>query len=101
MIQAERPVIYFRDHFCIVRFALYRQNSQPAILLVDQKTGKAIATATVCLPEIDLAPGRTLIKDYSENEGILDLLTEAGIVRETGNIFETGFAHVYEVELVK
>jgi hypothetical protein len=40
-----------------------------------------MATATVNLPEQSLLPHQVLIKSYSENEGMLQALQEAGVVR--------------------
>jgi hypothetical protein len=53
--------------------------------------GDAIATATVNMPEVALAPDEVIIKDYSENEGILDVLLKAGIVELTGKQVQSGF----------
>lgn len=41
-------------------------------------------TASVCIPESTQLPGEIFIKDYSENEGILDALIKAGILVDTG-----------------
>jgi hypothetical protein len=38
-----------------------------------------VATATLNLPEIALGPDEVIIKDYSENEGMLDTLILAGL----------------------
>jgi hypothetical protein len=48
-------------------------------------------TASVCIPGIKLAKDETCIKDYSENEGILDALIEAGIVEKTGSVAYSGY----------
>ena len=36
--------------------------------------------ATVCLPSYVPAPRHVMIKDWSENEGVLDALIEAGVI---------------------
>ena len=61
-----------------------------------------VATATVCLAGQGLTPppGYCFIKDYSENEGILEALTEAGIVSPTGEIVPVGFAHALLCKLL-
>ena len=83
-------MIKFKDYECNVEWDLY-QNGRPAILLVDAHDGSPVATATVNIPEVDLPAGYTLIKDYSENEGMLECLATAGIVQPTGHAVGNGF----------
>lgn len=100
----------FKQFDCIVSITHYLNNGAPAIRLVGDETeqnghldvfpGDAIATATVCLPEIKLAENETLIKDYSENEGILKVLVDNGIVKPTGIEIDTGFTKVHVVEVL-
>lgn len=53
--------------------------------------GEPIAMATVNIPEETLSPEEVIIKDYSENEGMLDVLLKAGIVELSGRSIRTGF----------
>ena len=55
-------------------------NGRTAISLVDHITHEPIATATINLPDEDLEDGQAFIKDYSENVGMSEALTEAGII---------------------
>lgn len=48
-------------------------NGRLAIRAIDCDTGEPIATLTVNLPDVPLAPDEVLIKDYGENEGALSL----------------------------
>ncbi len=85
----------------VVERVRYPSNNQIAIQLVaaDSKLnrnhsvngGEPIATATVCLPHAELAADETVIKNYSENTGILDWLIDAGIVKNTGRLIDGGF----------
>jgi hypothetical protein len=50
--------------------------------------------ASVNLPDVDLEPYEILIKDYSENEGMLDFLTENNIVYVTGRVVRSGFVEI-------
>jgi len=70
-----------------------------AILLEDASTGEPIATASVNIPEANVADGFVIVKDYSENEGMLDALTEAGIVSFTGSYINSGFIEAPLCEL--
>lgn len=52
------------------------------------------------LPDVPLAPHEVLIKDYSENQGMLAALMAAGIVRDTGRRVACGFVELAVVEIV-
>jgi len=43
--------------------------------------GAPYATATINDPDADLLENEVIIKNYSENEGVLEALEEAGIVQ--------------------
>lgn len=55
-------------------------NGAPRIDLVEADTGAPWATATVNLPHEDLPDGLVAIKDWSENEGMADLLSRNGLI---------------------
>jgi len=57
-------------------------NGRVALQLVTYENGypEPVARATINLPECDLAENEVIIKDYSENHGMLDALVDAGIV---------------------
>ena len=61
------------------QFAKYK-NGQVAIKLTDNSDGFPYATATVCIEDDLLNEGEVAIKDYSENEGILNSLIESDII---------------------
>lgn len=44
--------------------------------------------------------GLYAIKDYSENEGILEAMVKANLVELTGNAFPSGFVILNEVKLL-
>ena len=75
---------------CRIRFSRYK-NGRPAIHLVSLQ-GEPVATATVNLPEVELFDGEVLVKDYSENAGIKQLLIDAGILEETGKQVVWGYS---------
>ena len=80
----------FLGEDCHVELNRY-QNGRLAICLVISKDGEPMTTATVNLPEIPLLDGFVFIKNYSENEGILDLFLKAGIVDEVMGHVPMGF----------
>jgi hypothetical protein len=65
---------------CNVQFNEY-ENGRTAILLMEG--GTRYAVATVNDPDVPLESNQVLIKDYSENSGILDALVSAEIVTRT------------------
>ena len=82
--------IRFREWDCSIEFFSY-SNGRMAIQLSDVYDGSAIATATINVPEIQLEDREVVIKDYSENEGLLDCLVENGVVIKTGKQVQLGF----------
>ncbi|MCI0458332.1 MAG: DUF4313 domain-containing protein [Gemmataceae bacterium] len=86
--------VQFSDFECEVRLETYQSNGRPALLLVDAKDGEEVAVATVNVPEVPLAKNEVLIKDYSENRGMLKALQSAGVVEPTGRVAESGFARL-------
>lgn len=64
-----------------------------AIQLVERETGEPWAKATVNVPDLAdaLGKGEVFIKDYSENEGMMDALVAAGVVEDTGRSEPIGY----------
>ncbi len=60
----------------------------------DIMEGEPICTATVNVPTVALGVDEVIIKDYSENQGILDALLDAGIVETTGRYVESGWVRM-------
>ncbi len=56
------------------------QGGQPCLSFVDAVDGSLILKATVNLPEYPLPEGWAFIKNWSENEGVLDWLLATGMV---------------------
>ena len=69
---------------------LHYDNGRLAIRLVDWATNELVATATVNVPEVHLDNDEVLIKDWGENEGMLQALEDAGICKQTGRIARYG-----------
>lgn len=90
--------VRFKSWDCIVRKCQY-DNGRPALQLIDAEDGSPIATATVNLPDVPLGRNQVAIKDWSENEGMLKALTEAGIVKPTGQTVPSGYVEVPICEL--
>jgi len=78
----------------------YRGNGRVAITVVDAEEGEDLLVATVNIPEAELEAGETVIKDYSENAGILKFLVENRIVSEPIRNISTGFVQCQVVKIL-
>lgn len=84
--------IMFMGFDCRIVKQKYPSNDQIALQLIT-KEGHPVATATSCLVSYPFGSDQTAIKNYSENQGILDALLSAGIIQETGISVQSGYAH--------
>lgn len=91
--------VHFRHWVCLIQKCEYG-NGRMALKLVDAEDGSPIATATVNLPDQPLGKNRVAIKDWSENEGMLKALIEAGVVKSTGQTIRSGYVEVPICELL-
>jgi hypothetical protein len=66
------------------------ENGRIRLRLRDSDDGESVATATINVPEEPLAKDEVIVKDYSENEGMLDALVRAGVVEPTGRVCVSG-----------
>lgn len=82
-----------------IRKTQYSHGGRTAIVLWDKQHDEIGFVATVNLPDHPLLADYTFIKNYSENEGMLKILEDAGIVKDTGMRVQSGFVEVPVVEL--
>jgi len=79
----------------VVRIELGKYaNGRTRINLIDDLDNEPYCTATTNLPEVLLLDNEVFIKDYSENEGVLDFLTTNNIVIATDKWATSGFVDV-------
>lgn len=69
-------------------------NGRPALELIDASDNIPYTVASVNLPDVLLDENEILIKDYSENEGILDFLVQNKIVYPTERGVQSGFVWI-------
>ena len=77
-------LVHFKDWKCTAEFGQYA-NGRTAISLVDAYDYSPVAKATVNLidyPEHHIEAGQVHIKNYFENEGMVEALEKAGVVKE-------------------
>ena len=61
------------------------------IALKMYQKGEPLCVPSVNLPNTPLGENEIFIKNWSENEGVLEALVKAGIVEDTGQTVPTGF----------
>lgn len=93
--------VQFRKWSCELKFARYGNDRHAIILMgTGNMIGEQIAVASVNLSDYPLPANRILIKNWSENEGILEVLQQAKIIGPVVDRVETGFVHADECELL-
>ncbi len=75
-------------------------NDRIALVMVDAQ-GTPMLTATTNLPVKYVRPGHVFIKNWSENEGVLEWLINNQIVEDTGERVNSGHVQVPLVKLLK
>jgi hypothetical protein len=88
--------VQFKEWTCSIVKRQY-DNGRVALQLVDDEG--PVATATVNLPDAELGKNEVCVKDWSENQGMLEVLTAAGVVKQTGKTIRSGFVEVPICEL--
>jgi len=91
--------IVFKEWKCKLVFRQYG-NQRIAIELIEVGTNEPIAVATVNLPNIPMKDNEIAIKDYSENETMLDVLISAGVVSKPIREVQTGYVTIPICELL-
>ncbi|AGA60101.1 hypothetical protein Theco_4104 (plasmid) [Thermobacillus composti KWC4] len=84
---------------CTVEIGTYQVGGGPAIQLYCED-GSPMATATINVPSLELPENYVVVKDQDENEGMMEALVEAGIVRPTGLRVVVGYYSAPVAELL-
>jgi len=95
----ELVTVEFEGWTCFVKLGQY-ENGRTSISLMDIDDGCPVARATSNIPHAELEENETLIKDYSENEGMLNSLIETGLVKYTGKNIKSGWIELPVVTIL-
>ncbi|WP_321416774.1 hypothetical protein [uncultured Methanomethylovorans sp.] len=92
--------VQFGECDCIAEKLKYN-NGRIAIQLIDDCDGAPVATATINIPAESLAKDEAIIKDYAENEGMVQALMDAGIITKFVRQARSGYitAPIYKVNV--
>lgn len=94
-------IVQFKKWICDLTYGRY-QDQSIAIRLRSAVTKEPIANATLCLAEYKEKPDplNVFIKDYSENEGMVDALAKASVIfPEPVRVIDLGYVKVGEFML--
>lgn len=83
----------------VLKFRKY-SNHRTAIELISVTDGYPVMVATVNVPDEILEDGEIIIKNYSENEGLLEFLQSNGIVGPTKRHVRSGWVLLPVVDLL-
>ena len=89
----------YSDYNVIIESGRYR-NGRLALELIDAEDGCPVMTATVNLPEVKLEENEIIIKNYSENEGVLEFLIENKITSNPVRCVNNGFVDFPIVKII-
>lgn len=97
-------IIQFKNYKCLVVKQPHRDGTM-GIQLVDSITHEPIASPTCPASALEhplppLKPEFVLVKDYSENTGMLEALTSQGVVEDMRLPIPTGFVNVWLCKLL-
>ena len=87
----------YKQYKAVVIRSKYVNNDNLALMLIDEKDGSLITKITVNTEE-KLPEGFGYVKNYSENEGIMEVLQEEGLVKEVLGYKQMGWVTVPLVE---
>jgi hypothetical protein len=76
--------------YIVIAVGRYYDNSRRAIQLLDAHDGSLVATATVNIPEAPIGKDEIFIKNWSENEGVLESMIDAGYIEPAHSLATTG-----------
>ena len=77
------------------------QNGMTALELIDTEDDEVVMVATVNIPDAQIEKDELIIKNYSENEGVLEALQKLGIIGPVLRTIRTGFVTCPVVKRLK
>lgn len=91
MPKVHMETVMFKDWECDIVITRYTNNGRTALELRDHYTQEKITQATTNLTDYPLESDEVIIKNYSENDGMLIALQAHNIVGPVLRMASTGF----------
>ena len=96
-----KETLNFAGFDCTIEIA-YFSNKRPVIQLIGAADGIPVATASVNFPKIKMTKDEVAIKNYAENEGILEFLIANKVISAKPRvIYTTGHVDIPVHKLLK
>lgn len=92
--------VLFKKWLCNIETRRYAEKERVSIHLIDSFTGEPVATASVNIPHVDLEENEVAIKNYSENEGVLQVLIDAGVISKPNWFVSSGLVELPICEIL-
>jgi hypothetical protein len=92
--------IIFQDWICVLEEGKY-SNGRTALSLIDAENGEPVATATINVPDFDIKEDEVIIKDYSENHGMIESLMKANIISAPNKSIKWNWTDLYVCKYLK
>jgi len=93
------PTIFYKGKLCELQLDYYTDTGNKSIRLIDILDGSAVAKATTNVEGVKLPANEVMIKDYTENEGMLKALQNSEVVGQTLYTVHSGFEDIPVVTL--
>ena len=92
MTVTEVPTLEFDDQTLVLKFGRYSNNA--ISISLETMEMEPYMCATVFIPEFEYSPYDVTIKNYSENEGILEALANQGYIKYSWARIPLGYSQV-------
>ncbi len=89
----------FQQWCCHVVMERYTGGGGLSLRLVDADDASSIARATVNLASMSPAADQVFIKNYTENDGVLEALVDAELIADTGRTIQSEYATLNVAQL--
>ena len=99
-MEVQDKIVHFNGFKCVAKISRYLIPNIPAIILYDIEDGQEVLRPTTNLLDVKLKYKEVFIKNYSENEGVLQALIDAGIISEPVYKMDSGFVELYICKLL-
>jgi len=82
---------------CEIVLSFYHDNRPALVILTNNEV---LCKASVNLPDNEILDGHIFIKNWAENEGILQELIRLNAIKDTGQTTPCGFVHAHICKLL-
>ena len=95
----EKQLIKFNGETYILHISRYQSNNQTSLQLLTEE-GLPFMTITKNIEHVILEEDEVIIKDYSENEGILQALIKENVIAKPHETINSGYVKLHICQLI-